>query len=170
MCGSALVRWGVCGASHGTSPRFHTGRTCSEIVGNFLWEQVCELKSSSVASPSLCTPHGLRVAISVPVLFPCLLLLLGCILPQCEFRKSAKHFSGLLGRYVNPRAGPAFPAGSTSLQLPALPAPAPALLPMALSPPHQPSTSKLHTHPRQSVLVCFYYWVSAFSEKRWFRK
>lgn len=104
--------------------------------------------SPLLASPSLCKPHRLRVAVSVPVLFPHLLLLLGCILPRCEFLKCAELFPGLLGRCVSPRAGPAFPAGSTALQLPA-----PAWLPMALSPPHQPHISKL-THT-QGRVFCF---------------
>lgn len=163
MCGSALVPWGGCGTSHGTTPRFHIGRTCSEIVGIFPWEQVCELKSSACLTLTLQTATGCvwpyrRLCFSVVPL-----LLLGCILPQCEFINSAKLFPGLLGRRVSPRACPAFPAGSTSLQLPALPAP-------ALSPPHQPNTSKLHTHSGQSLLLCPYYWNTAMSEKRCFRK
>lgn len=121
MCGSALVRWDGCASLTWDQPWFSYRQNLQWNRGKFSLGTSLQAEVLCLLHPHFANHTG-YVAVSVPVFLPRLLLLLGCILPQCEFLESAELFPSFLGRHVSPRAGPAFPAGSTSLQLPALPA------------------------------------------------
>lgn len=117
-------------------------------MGSSPWEQLCRLKSSACLALTLQTSQ----ATCGHVLSPRLLLLLGCILPQCELIKSAQLFPSLFGRCVSPSAGPAFPAAAhLCSKQHCLCLAAHGTEPSS----SQPNTSKLHTHPGQSLLLCF---------------